>query len=141
MHPILAPHSFILAFLARLAPCPMIDLPLAPPLCLSSCLTPPAACSIPIQPGPLTTMFWELEHGQHGSWALAHLAIATLKAKGAAYGVPHWQAACDEALDASWQWSEDKIRRVCRDAAVLLKEFHMHAIPSVLISHVYCPNT
>jgi hypothetical protein len=86
-------------------------------------------------------MFWELERGQHGTWALAHQAIVNLKARGAAYAVPHWEAACDEVLEASWRWSDDKIRRVCRDAASLLKGFHLHAIPSVLISHVYCPNT
>ena len=117
-----------------------MSLPLPPPLCLSSCLASPP-CTLPIQPGPLTTIFWELEPGQRGSWAVGHQAIVILKAKGAAYAVPYWEAACDEVLEASWAWTEDKMRRVCRDAAVLLKELHIHAIPPVLISHVYCPNT
>lgn len=86
-------------------------------------------------------MLWELEQGQHGTWALGHQAIVNMKARGATYGVRHWEAACDEVLEASWTWSRDKMRRVCRDVALLLKEFYLHAIPAVMISHVYCPNT
>lgn len=94
-----------------------------------------------VEPGPLTTTLWAVEHARHGTSWDAREALVKMRDLGYAYGWSTWVAACAEALDASWGWQHDKARRMCRDVAILMREMCLHAVPAVLVSHVHCPNT